>query len=100
MIELKSDVYNIESPDTLVIDCNESIRPVVKNFNSDCKLKFINTPTKNIKDIKVTNKDFDIGEAVLSCGDADLKLVGLKNGNFYNIKTFIDLYGKDSITVE
>jgi len=82
-----------------VIDADKDNKMIIENFSEKDALKFINTATNNIEDIKFCTRDYDNGESVLVCGGVDIELKKLKTSRFWNVESFKEIFGDNSLVV-
>lgn len=82
-----------------VFDVDQENKFSIQNFADKDKIKFVNTPTKNKKDVKIKTKDYNSGKSILTCGDVDIYLSNLKSSHFWNVDTFRKVFKDESLIV-
>jgi len=84
---------------TFTIDADKDNKITIENFSEKDTLKFINTATNNIEDVKIYTRDYNNGESILVCGGVDIELKKLKTSRFCNVKIFKDIFLYNSLVV-
>lgn len=82
-----------------VIDSDKFNKFEIKKFSEKDTLKFINTATNDVEDVKFYTYNYENGESILTCGDVDVKLTNLKSSFFWNPESFKEIFGENSLIV-
>lgn len=82
-----------------IFDADQEGQFLIQKFADKDQIKFLNTPTNSLEDVKISTKDYKSGQSVLSCGEVDIILIKLKSSYFWNPNSFKKTFTSNSLKV-